>query len=342
MFTQLRRLCLVGLAVLLTTVSVQAQVERGSRCQKLDTEFGLLYGRWRWLDADTVMFGVWDGFPDDLLTKPSYAWYQYHPTTGVLEKLNDNPYNQLNIASSKLSQLKNVQAGLKGLYENVNVSPKQNVIIYPRQDGNTLDTWLIDPHINIETALGIGGGYVDVIWRDDEKQLLLTGLDNASNVLAPIQLVTLGGSKVSVQQLDKIKSLADILPASKAFNVHGISPDGRYILITPETTQYITWVLDLNQEKVNPLKFLLTGLTKVVWTSPSTFIAITFLGAIRYDILTGKQEVLAQPSEIGQYEPNLPNDAFVVGGGSLSYDGRYLMAQGQQNAKQQIVVCKIY
>jgi len=330
--------------LLLTLTGVQAQADRGSRCQPLVTEFGLLYGNWRWLDSDTVEFGVWNGFPDDSMTKSRYAWYRYHPSSGILEKLSDNPYDELNLAGTSLAavQLKNVQAGFIGLYDNVNISPNRKIIVYSRQDGDTLDTWVIAPDAKIDTALGIGGGYVDVIWREDEQQFLLTGLDNASNVLGPIQLVTLTDGKVSVQQLDKLKLIAGVFP--KAFNVFGISPDGQYIVITPETNDYRSWVLDLNQQKASMVEFLLIG-SKVVWTSPTTFIGIANgLGAIRYDIETGKQEVLAQPSEIGQYEPNLPEGSFTAGGGpnGLSPNGQYLMAQGKQDVKREIVVCKIY
>jgi len=335
----------VILILLPTAIGVQAQTDRGSRCQNLDTEFGLLYGSWRWLDADTVMFGVWNGFPDDSMTKSLYAWYQYHPTTGALEKLKDNPYSQLTVSTNNLAglQLKNVQAGLKGLYENVNVSPSQNVIIYPRQDATLQDTWLIDARSKTEVPLGIGLGYTEAFWSADEQKIILTALGDSADYLSPMQLITLVNGKVTIQRLDQLKPVSDILPPTKNYFLYGISPDGRYLLITPELAKYETWVIDFSQQKANGLGFLIFPETRVVWMSPNEFIGIsTTLGAIRYDIVTGKQEVLATPSEIDQYEPNLPQDAFVVGGGSLSPDGQYLMAQGQQNTKRQIVACKIY
>lgn len=345
MFTRLTQLCLVILILLSTAIGVQAQTARGSRCQNLDTKFGLLYGSWRWLDADTVMFGVWNGFPDDSMTKSSNAWYQYHPTTGVLEQLNDNPYSQLKVATTNLAglQLENVQAGSKGLYENVNVSPSQNVIIYPRQDATLQDTWLIDARSKTEVPLGIGLGYTEAVWSADEQKIILTALGNGATYLSPMQLIRLVNGKVTIQRLDQLKPISDILPPTKNYFLHGISADGRYLLITPELAKYETWVIDFSQQKANGLGFYIYGGIKVAWTSPSEFIGIAAaLGAIRYDIVTGKQEVLAQPSEIGLNEPNLRNDAFVIGGGSLSPDGHYLMAQGQQNIKQEIVVCKIY
>lgn len=344
MFTQLIRFYLVILALLTTTLGVQAQAERGSRCQKLDTEYGIFNSNsdWRWLDADTVMFGVWNGLPDDGLTKSLYAWYQYHLTTGLLEKLKDNPYTQLNIAPNTLSQLENVQAGLNGLYENVNLSPGQDKIIYPRQDGTGQDTWLVDTRSGIETPLGIGLGYTEAFWSTDEQKVVLAGLGGTATYVSPMYLVTLINGEVTVQRLDEIKPLSDVIPASKNYIFYGISPDGSYLLFTPELAKYETWVSDFNQQKANGLGFLIYGGIRVVWMSTSEFIGVTSLGAIRYDITTGKMDVLAQPSEIGLYEPNLPNDAFTIGDGSLSSDGRYLIAEGGQSRERQIVVCMIY
>jgi len=343
-------LLLVGL---LGINNVQAQINPNPRCQTLNTGYGNLYWRSRWLDNDTIEFLDWNGANGSSTLSPTKTtWYQYHATTGVLETLDYNPFDQLKIAGNKLvdTPLKSVQAGLEGLYEYVNISPNQDFVIYPRQDETSQDMWLIDTRSKTEVPLGIGLGYPKVFWSADEQKFILTNTDRAANYLTPMQLVTLVDGKITVQQLDKIKLLSDIIPISKNYYLHGISPDGRYLLITPEYATYETWAVDLVNQKAHILGFYIYGETDVVWTSPSEFIGIADkLGAIRYNIVNGMQEVLAQPNEIGLYDirlnmigSKLPKDAFIAGGHNLSPDGHYSIAHGQRDMKSQIVVCKIY
>ncbi len=339
---------------LLEINSVQAQPDPSSRCQTLNTEYGGLYWRSRWLDNDTIEFQAWNGGNgNSALNLKKTAWYQYHPTTEVLEKLNYNPFAQLKIAGDKLAgvQLKNLLAGPEGLYEFVNISPNQDLIIYSRQDENTFDTWLVDTRSKIEVPLGVGIGYPEVFWSANQQKFILSATNGQADYLSPMQLITLVNGKITVQRLDEIKLLSDIIPISKNYFLHGISPDGRYLLVTPEYAKYETRLIDFDQQKVNGLGFYIYGETRVVWTSPSEFIGIVAKqGIIRYDIVTGEQEVLAQPNEIGLYEIGtfdrlgtpLPKDIFISGNVSLSPDGHYLITQGQRDMKSQIVVCKVF
>jgi hypothetical protein len=334
---------LICLQFLLVHTSASAQIERGARCKPLATEYSFLLTDWRWEDTNTVTFGVWNNALPNSFIKADYVWYRYTLSTNKLETLNDNPFNQPGLTASVLAKVKSIQPGFSGLYENLSISPSKQILVYPYQQGEKYDTWVLNTRTNTEIPLGLDRGYTKVLWSKNEQYALLTVPIYPANVLDPIQLVTLTDALPKVQQLDQLQPLSEMLSVSRNFTVHGISPDGRYVIVKPETMEYVTWIFDLQQQKISTTKFLILGGLEVVWETPTTFIALTNLGAIEYDVESQSLKQLASAEEMGVGTPDLPAVALVIGGNtSLSPDGHYMMATSQQGSRLNIVVCNIF
>jgi hypothetical protein len=343
-------LCLVCLHLVVGLAPASAQVERGWRCKPLATEYPFLLTDWRWEDANTVTFGVWNGAYFNSASKVDYRWYRYIPSTDTLIKLNESPLNQLKLETATDLVLENVQPGLGGKYENVSISPKRRFIVYPYQKGNQYDTWLLDTSTGAVTALDVGINYTQVVWSENEHYFLLMTPLTPADIRDPVQLVTLTDGVPKVQRFDQVPPLDSLRFLDfVGFKVHGISPDGRYVLTRLFIDSYTTDIFDLQQPQRIARPFVILGSSQVIWETPTRFIALTSLGAIQYDIESEKFEQLATAVELGIDNPHSPDAFFTIEEfNSLSPDGRYMMATrfqpkaGSQPVQQNLVVCKIF
>ncbi len=295
--------------------------ERGWLCEPLAIDYPQISFPPRWLDVDTVVFEVTNGEREgSIFGPPLFIWYQYHASTGILEQLEDSPFNQSNLT----------------LY--MNLSPDRGKLVYARQDGDSLEYWLVDNQTHTEIPLGISGGLMQTLWSNDERRFLMqNAYSSYTYSTAPVYLVTMMHGQIDVQRLDEIPALVDILPSSKAYDLHGMSLDGRYIVITPEFVEFLSWIVDLDQQVVTKLNF--TFRSPVVWTDEVTITGITDAGAVRYDLEIGRQELLVSADALALYDPQLPliPSAF-IGADSLSPDGRYMLGSSISG----IFICPIY
>lgn len=330
---------LVYVYAVVSIIPTSAQAERGSRCKALRTAYSELLPEWQWENSDSVIFGVTSGGVPNSIFVIRNAWYHYIISTDKLKTLDNEPYNQLNVAPSVLSNLKDVEPGLGGKYERVSISPSGRFVVYPRKQGDTYEIWFLDTQKNRTVSLGIKAGSTSAVWSQDEQHIILPA-PGYSNFYSPIYLVSLKDDVPEVQPISQIPVLGNLLVPE--FEVQGISPDGRYILIQPQMYPLETWIFDLNTKVTFKTTFLIYGMGPVVWVTPTTFISVTDIGAVRYDVVSQRLEQLATPIELGSYEPTVPDDALIIGAGSLSPDGHYMLATSQQGSKQNVVVCKIF
>lgn len=332
------RVAVLLLLVTLCTSMVSAQIDSASMCHAVPTEYSVLTSRWDWLDNDTVVFSVSPGNPPDGFIPNPIVWYRYHPSTDLLEQLEESPYQTPPIAADQVTDLTNLQAGEDGLYEEVQISPSGSRFVYPRADQDGASYWFVDTETGIQIDLEIAVNNISLttFWSSDEHRFTVQG-NEWPNSVVPIQLVTIQGQNATVERLSDIPPLSEygVGFRDSGFWVMGLSPDGRYVILQPETADYLIWLLDLNLNEVTTLNFRSRGEMRVIWISPNTFIALTDMGVIQYEIETQNTNILATPEEIGLDS---------LGYGSLSPDGHFLLGyrSGENgNVDSNLVVCDV-
>jgi hypothetical protein len=268
------------------------------------------------------------------------VWYQYHPSTDQLEVLKTDPYQAVSDVSPALTNLNNVQTDSKGSYENVRVSPEGDRFIYPRINQKRSGYWYADTKTGMQIDLGIpakiGEATVDVsltsFWSATSQRFVVEG-QGWSNSYVPVKIVTLEGQKANIQVLTDLSPFSTYGEGFRAsnFRVMGISTDGTYILIQPETMDNISWLYNLDTAQISTVNFSIRG-EQVVWLNATTFVALTTTGVLQYDI----EKQIAQTVFADETLKSVVE--------SWSPDGRFLIGQYSgidETTERKFVVCQI-
>jgi len=322
------------LQTVFTLLSVNAQADIPSACHVIPTKYTNLESSWLWRDADTVIFSVSPGNGKNGLFPNPIVWYQYHPSTDQLEELKDDPYREISNVSSALSSLKDIQTDSQGSYRNVVVSPTGDRFIYPRIGQNSGSYWYADSKTGNQIDLGIPAR-IDIslktFWATTSERFVVQG-ERSSTGYVPTKIVTIADKKAAIQtlmDLPPFSTYGEVFRLSN-INVMGISPDGQYILIQPETMDNISWLYNLNTSQLSTINFMILG-EKVIWIDNNHFVALTDMGAIQYDIQKQSRKILI-PSYHSKYL------------GVWSPDGHYLMGQYSDetgSVGRKNLICKI-
>ncbi|MCA0455188.1 MAG: hypothetical protein LCI00_14530 [Chloroflexi bacterium] len=300
-----------------TLAIVRGQPDLNSICKPIFTEYTHIESRWRWLDTDKVVFSVSQGLPADGFVPNEFSWYQYEPSFDLLTQLSESPYESPIIEDKDFSPLTDIQAGVNGLYENINVSQSGEKTIYPRITQKGASYWLIDSKTGMQFDLGIEAGPripIKTLWSSDETRFIL---QSSVNSVFPIQLGLIEGKTVKLQRLSDIPPILKLgeIYRYNGFVVIGFSPSGNHILIQPETVEYELWLIDINNEQITTLNFTSYEFIPAIWFQEDNFTVVTNLGLINYNLQTQKINVIATPEQIGIGQLSY---------GTMSPDGRFL------------------
>jgi hypothetical protein len=174
--------------------------------------------------------------------------------------------------------------------------------------------WYLNADDNTQIDLGIRffdpPVPVGVFWTADYSRFMLTqGPNNGVRV----QIVHIQNGRAVVQNLSDLPPLNEFAESfrASAYVAMSLSPDGRYVILQPETADYLMWILDLQEGSYLTLPFKSRGYG-VVWDAPLTFVVQTDLGILAYNITDQTYTVIA------------PLEAFDSHYGTLSPDGRFL------------------
>jgi hypothetical protein len=315
-----------------------------SRCHPLATKYHLVASNWQWIDTDTVVFSVGNGGRLGDLVPPDTVWYQYHPSLDQLEELDEDQYRAiLSRSDAVVRHIPNLQLEENDSYKKLAFSPTENVVIYPRFASERAEStyWLINIDTGLELNLEIPtftetGQPVslDVFWSGDERRFI-TQVEGLPNSFAPSRLVTLGDNQVDIQFLLEASPLTIYGTGfyESNFRIKGFSPDGNIVLIRPDVSEYVSWMVNLADQTIDEMNFSLYG-DRVVWRDDQTFITITNLGVIQYNLQTNEMKIIVSKMEIDG------------AGESLSPDGRFFMSRYDverevSGSDQYLIVCQM-
>jgi hypothetical protein len=293
-----------------------------SSCKRLDTVYPYLASDWQWLSVDKVAFNVTQGLPSGGIYVNHTQWYQYDLANDKLDKLTSTPLQTANISSATLAKLKDLVPGKNGMSQGIHSSKSGTKLVYPRKTQDRAVYWFIDLETGVEANLGLVAGSdvaankPDVFWFPDEKQFIISSVNSYTD---HILWVAENGQKIDIKRLADTPPLSDYGPgfADSAFRVVGLNPTGGYLLILPESQDPIIWLDDLANKKITPLKIELRYDPFAIWTSNTTFEAVTKQGVIEYDVQSQSVKVLATLEGI-----NLDNTGSTT---RLSPDGKFLV-----------------
>jgi hypothetical protein len=291
---------------------------------------------WWWRDADTVIFSVNSGNRKDFFVPNPLVWYQYHPSTDQLEELKDDPSKEISNISAALVNLSDVQPDKDGSYRNVKISPTGDRFVYPHFNEKGSSYWYNDSKTGTKIDLGvpsqIGANNIslNIFWSATSQLFVVEG-QGWSNSYVPIKIITIDGEKSSIQSLTDLSPFSTYGEGFRAsnFRVMGISTDGQYILIQPETMDNISWLYNLNTAELSTINFAVRG-EQVIWLNATTFVAKTDVGVVQYDI----QKQIIQTLVASKVLPSewSPDGRFLLG---MIFDGSGAILNNK------IAVCRI-
>ncbi len=318
-----------------TGFAVQAQSDIPSACHVIPTKYANLESSWLWRDADTVIFSVSTGNGKNGLFPNPIIWYQYHPSTDQLEELKGDPYREISKVVPALNNLMDIQTDTEGSYRNVAISSTGDRFVYPLMGQNSGSYWYLDSKTGIKIDLGISARIIDIplktFWATTSQRFVVQG-ERSPTGYVPTKIFKIEGQKVSIQILTDLPPFSTYGEGFRLSNIKvmGISPDGQYLLIQPETMDNISWLYNLNTMQLSTINFMMLG-EKVIWKDDNHFLALNDVGAIQYDIQKQSTQILI-PSYQSKYL------------GVWSPDGRFLI--GQYSPETGIVgrknlICKV-
>jgi hypothetical protein len=297
---------LIGLLAL-PLLSVQADLPE--MCHKIPTHYAQLRAGWFWQDEDTVFFSVHPGNYGSAIFRNPVMWYAYHPSTDELVELRRNPYLEVRGTSVPPESLLFIPRNKWGSYEDVSVSPLGDALVYSEYDPKTAMNhhWYENRLTGQRIELMTRRNYIPlkIFWSANGQRFVV---EDYNNGLSPTRVFTLHGSDVITQYLNDTPHLQKyglLMPVAN-LRVYGISPDGKYIVGMPELN-YETWLFDWDQNEVHVLNFSLHG-DNVVWLNNTTFVAMTNLGVIEYDVEDRAMKIRPTTESIASFAGNLSPD----------------------------------
>jgi len=296
--------------------------ERG--CLPLNTTYPHVSTTWTWLDDATVVFEVSNNERSDSLVARENIWYQYDFQTGSLTTLMASPLNTLvNLPVTTATDLIDLAENRAGTFAEVDVSPSQQALVYPRNAFNEEDDayWYLDISTDRQIDLNISRDAdlpADTIWASQASRFVFQGKDIRNSEVFPTVYVTMESNIPEMTVLQDLEAFGSIGQYGQGFTVMGINPEGRYLIIDPILIDNWVRILDWETQTWKVLAFKARGERRIVWTeTPNEFVTLTDQGVIRYNIDTEQTEIIKLPSELGN----------IALSGSLSPTGAYLIGQ---------------
>ena len=282
---------------------IAGALQSGAACQLLPTQYPVLQSSFFWLSDDTVVFQVGLGLPPNGISPNPEVWYAYEPSIEKLEQLTTMPdlipIHYAQVAQRALTDYQPFDASL------VRFSPSGRKVLYTQGDRtkNNLMYWLKDVDSNKTYSLDIptySSWMPTVDWFPNENQFIIQA--DASQV-SPIYQVTLGQDGIRKTDLTALAPFKELgLGAFQnsvyGYWVAGLNPSGTTLILQPdgftinEIYEHNAWIFDLTKATLQKPDFVITGDFQVRWKDDSTFIALSNLGVIEYDIRTQSTRVL--------------------------------------------------
>jgi hypothetical protein len=289
-----------------------AQMQEKFECHILSTELPLIASEWDWRTPTTVWFSVYNGSSPDFVPR-RYIWYEYNAETNVLTQLSESPYTSATITSGAQRSLAATIEEFPDFYYAAVSSPDTTRLIYPQGSPDTATYWLLDMTTNTQTDLGIRIFNVPtrVQWTADGNQFMITGIANS---ISPAYIVQIKGREVTLRSVFDVsiplfENSREVLESAGHVPL-GLSPDGRYVVVQPQLTPYLMWLIDRETNQFYTLPFASVGY-ELIWDSADKFLALTDLGIIEYTISTQSYTVIAAP-DAGLYGTFSPDGRFTA------------------------------
>lgn len=279
-----------------------------SACDLLETQYPILQSPFFWLSEGKVVFQVGLGLPAGGIIENPQVWYSYQLFDKKLERLATVPdlipTQYIQLAKTELAAFYPLDTSLT-LF-----SPSGRKALYVQRESQSMTYWLRDFDTDTSYSLEIpkySGWQPYIHWFADEHEFII---QTEASQVTPIYLVRLevdGVHKSDLTRTSPWKELGFELFSRSIIGYWfaGMSDNGRYLVFQPdaipvdEKTEHNAWIVDLTTKHLIKPDFFLMGDFQIRWKNDNTFIALSNLGVIEYNIRQRTILVLLSPDDIG-------------------------------------------